>query len=380
MPAFDFPNNPSVGTIYAPAGGPVYTWNGVTWMVTSVAAVGMPTADSRNRIVNGAMRISQENGGTASSAVTSLNYYPADQWLAAWNVAGASIQAVQTGGNVINLSTVTGASPATASYCSLNQRIEGLRVADLNWGAAGAVPIVVRFSAIHTAGGTFAFSAQNAASDRSYLAPFTLAANTWTNFVLAIPGDTTGTWAKDNTVGLACQWQIGGGSSFTGVAGWQAGNKNNLPGSTNGVVTGSTFSLANVGLYLDPQATGLAPPWQEPDYASELLACQRYYAKTFGSAVNPAQAAGVNGALLATSYATGGAGATWFLPVSMRALPTVTSYNPSDATPTWRDVTNGLDRTFALGVASTGSISACASGTAATAAYNYVHMVANARM
>lgn len=33
MPAFDFPNAPIVGSIYAPTGGPVYQWNGFAWVL-----------------------------------------------------------------------------------------------------------------------------------------------------------------------------------------------------------------------------------------------------------------------------------------------------------------------------------------------------------
>jgi len=43
-------------------------------------------------------------------------------------------------------------------------------------------------------------------------------------------------------------------------------------------VVNSYFGLANVGLYRDPLATGIAPPWVMPDYAEESRACQRYYA------------------------------------------------------------------------------------------------------
>ena len=43
--------------------------------------------------------------------------------------------------------------------------------------------------------------------------------------------------------------------------------------------TGNVFELFDVGLYLDPHNTGIAPPWQMPDEAEELRACQRYYCK-----------------------------------------------------------------------------------------------------
>jgi hypothetical protein len=72
---------------------------------------------------------------------------------------------------------------------------------------------------------------------------------------------------------------------------------------------GNVFELWDVGFYLDPNNTGLPPPWVTPDYASELAACQRYW-RTIGTAlVSGYHAAG--GTILAS------------LPVSptMRAAP-----------------------------------------------------------
>jgi hypothetical protein len=42
---------------------------------------------------------------------------------------------------------------------------------------------------------------------------------------------------------------------------------------------GAIFELFDVGLYLDPDGTGKAPPWVTPDYAAEERACLRYWQK-----------------------------------------------------------------------------------------------------
>ena len=69
------------------------------------------------------------------------------------------------------------------------------------------------------------------------------------------------------------------GTTYQGAAGWQAGAKYTITGNPNGAVTGNVFYFTDVGLYLDPLATGIAPPWAMPDEAEELRACQRYYQK-----------------------------------------------------------------------------------------------------
>ena len=39
------------------------------------------------------------------------------------------------------------------------------------------------------------------------------------------------------------------------------------------------FELFDVGMYADPDSTGVAPPFVLPSYDDDLMACQRYYQK-----------------------------------------------------------------------------------------------------
>jgi hypothetical protein len=105
-------------------------------------------------------------------------------------------------------------------------------------------------------------------------------ANTDTEQVLVIPGDTSGTWGVDTSIGITLSFVLACGPTYQGVAGWQAGNFLATSACSNGVgSTGNIFNIFDVGLYLDPNNTGKAPPWQMPDEAEELAACQRYYQK-----------------------------------------------------------------------------------------------------
>jgi hypothetical protein len=330
--AFDFPNSPSNGQVFTPVGGPSYTWNGTVWTAT-VNPGGQLTADSYNRIVNGAMQHSQENGNTASAAAASnAAYYAADQWLASWSVATGTAYAARvtqpTGGSpgYIGLATTPGCTLAAGSYASFSQRIEGNRIADLEWGTANAKQAVLRLRAWHTTGGTFTVRIGNADLTRSWLAPITLTAGI-TETILVIPGDTTGTWLKDTGIGVVLEFNIASGSNGVGVAGWQAGNKYSLAGATNGLAAGNTgVNLTSVGLYLDPNNTGVPPPWVTPDYAAELAACQRYWYRAGNDSAGVASGLGYRyGPASATLY---DAGLIPF-PVPMRAAPTVTLSTPT---------------------------------------------------
>ena len=246
------------------------------------------TAQARNRIVNGAMQISQENGTTAG---TTNAYFAADQWSAHFIASGAVIGARQTPTVTPNGSrfgvmmscTTPKVSLAAGDYFQLIQRLEGNRVADFGWGTASARQAILRFW-VYGRTGTFSVRLGNNDATRSFIAPFTvLVANTWTQIAIVVPGDTSGTWLTDTNLGIQLSFMMAAGSNFVGVAGWQDGSKNVLAGQTNGLDTSASLIFADAGLYLDPDNTGVPPRWEMPDEAEELRACQRYWQTTIAS-------------------------------------------------------------------------------------------------
>lgn len=51
--SFDFPNNPSSGQTYQPAGGPIYTFQNGTWLAGSINSLDIPGGDARYVNVTG---------------------------------------------------------------------------------------------------------------------------------------------------------------------------------------------------------------------------------------------------------------------------------------------------------------------------------------
>ena len=258
---FDFPSSPTEGQIFNAPSGPSYVFNAPVWKQLVPPQI-VATAEARNRIVNPAMQISQENGDTLSST---NGFFPADQWQFTSPIAttGTGREAPPNfspnGGRRITTNIATGKpSLAATDLWYFTQRVEGVRLADFQWGTAAAKPAVLRFWANSTVAGTYSVNIRNSAVDRSFLASFTLAASTWKEVIIPVPADTTGTWLKDTGVGmhLAICWAVG--TTYQGAAGWQAGNFLGVTGMTNGAATLSSFYLADVGLYLDPQNTGVA--------------------------------------------------------------------------------------------------------------------------
>jgi hypothetical protein len=255
------------------------------------------TADTRNRIVNPAMQVSQERGNNAG---TVNSYYPADQWTISYNTGTLTAQRVQV--PTPNESrdrfriTVTAALAALIanSVARFETSIEGVQVADFGYGAAGAKQAVLRFGFKGPAG-TYSVVIANDAYNRCYLANFTIAAgqaNIDTEQVFVIPGDVTGTWLTgDSGAGLRIGVCFAAGTTYQGVAGWQGVIKFGTAANTNGVaVAGAVFELFDIGLYLDPLATGLPPSWQLPEYSDELARCQRYWQQVNNSYVGAVQA------------------------------------------------------------------------------------------
>jgi hypothetical protein len=235
------------------------------------------------------MQVSQENSNTAG---TTTGYYAADQ-CAKYHVSSAGtltaqrVQSVTPNGSKDRFRvtiTAADASLAAGEYLTITQNIEGQEVADFQYGTAAALQSVLRFGFKGPAG-TYAARLGNSAANRSYVALFTITApqaNVDTEQTVIIAGDTTGTWLTDTGIGITLDIVLACGSTFQGAAGWQAGNIMGTSGVSNGMGTVSAvFEIFDVGLYADPDATGVAPAWEMPGYEETLRKCMRYYLADF---------------------------------------------------------------------------------------------------
>lgn len=238
-----------------------------------------------NRLINPAMQIAQE--GTSFANALGAVVYPADQWQAN-GATGANFTASQVALQtprksplrIRAVATAAKAVLATGDSANLVQPIEGLRIYDLRFGSALAKQVIARFG-FKAPAGTYTFSLRN--GTRCYLHPFTITApqaNTDTEQVIVIPGDTAGTWAVNESLGIQFGVNIGSGATFTvgTVDAWTNGNYTAVTGASNGLATAAnTFELFDCGLYEDVSQMGTQPRWQHPDFNDTLLLCQRYF-------------------------------------------------------------------------------------------------------
>jgi hypothetical protein len=310
----------------------------------------------RNRIVNGSMQISQERGTTLVDVTTGAAY-TVDQWQAVLSTTPGGTLRIQQVASVTpsgspfrlrHTAQAADASIAAGDFYGITYPIEGQMIADARLGTASARQIVLRFGVRSSLAGTFGVRFTNGANTRAYVTTITIAGgeiNTDLVRTVVIPGDTAGTWLTDTGMGLQLTITLAAGTTWQGTAGsWQGSNITTTSSQTNFMGTASaTFELFDVGLYVDPLAIGVAPPFEVPDFADELLRCHRYFRKEVIYKLA--------GGIPATSISVGGR--VQFQP--MRVVPTLGTTN---------DGSTGLigSRTFSVPTNDSVEVSAVSTG------------------
>jgi len=277
------------------------------------------TYGMKNRIINGDMRIDQRNAG---ASVTAGSAYTLDRWNVdrVWSGSTVTIQQSSTAPagftNSMIATVSTGAAVASASYFSIQQFIEGYNVADLDFGKATAQSFTVSFWVRSSVTGTYGVGFRNSAFDSSYWTTYTInSANTWEQKYVTITAPTSGTWYTNNSYGLNVIFSLGCGSTNKAASNnaWNAGGKLGAVGETDLIATtGATFYIT--GVQLEKGSTATAFDYRQ--YGTELVLCQRYFISYGGTTGYERIAVGV-------CNNTTGASVSTFLPVPMRAQPSL---------------------------------------------------------
>jgi hypothetical protein len=284
----------------------------------------------RNRIINGAMQISQRYGATEYLAA---NGYSVDRFSTRYFSAPTGVIKAQqvtdapTGFNYSVKVTCTTAQAGLNTTSGTNgfgivQLIEGFNVGDFDLGTAQAKTFTLSFWVKSSQTGVFSVCFTNSTQDRAYGAAVTInSANTWEYKTITVAGDTSmsGTWLKDNGMGLGVFFGLGANTGRIVTQDvWGSGVGGNLSplrvsGQTINIVetVGASFQVTGVQLEVGSKASA----FERRPYGLEEQLCKRYCHVTRGGL----QSAGVPVA-----------GTSWVMtvmdifPVQMRAVPVET--------------------------------------------------------
>jgi hypothetical protein len=267
----------------------------------------------RNRLINGCMRIDQRGAG-ANTLITA-SAWTLDRWnMAVSQSSKISVQqsAIAPNGfaNSVVLTATSNYTVQNSDYFIFRTMVEGYNISDLNFGTANASSITLSFWVRSSLTGTYGCSLRNSSGVRAY--PFTytiVAANTWEQKFITIPGDTSGSWDSTNNRGFELIWGMGVGSNYSGPAfAWAGtGDYNSATGATNFVSTqGATWYMTGAQVEKGSSPT----PFECRHVGTELALCQRYY-----ELAGP----GITGTFQNSTVVQTG----WNFKVSKRATPTI---------------------------------------------------------
>jgi hypothetical protein len=272
----------------------------------------------KNRIINGAMQVSQR--GASLTGVVSGSFLVDRFWMGL-NTTGA-VNMLHQGDSpnddfrysLYCVVTTADTSIGSTEYCQMGQTIEGWNTQDLH-GNTFTLSFWVRGAKT----GTHCVKFQNYGGDATYIAEYTInAAGTWEYKTITVTNGliNTGTWYYENERGLHVAFVLAGGSGFHAPAAntWYASNYLCTSAQVNELDTiNNQFGITGVQLELGSSATA----FEHRPIGFEMELCQRYYCKertTWGCVTSQGAA---------STHVTG----MVTFPVAMRGNPGFTTYD-----------------------------------------------------
>lgn len=169
---------------------------------------------------------------------------------------------------------------------------------------------------------------------------------------------------------------------------WAGGGQGRANGSAlaTSPITVTVPGGANVSVVVPTGATAVqfemgtaATPLEQRHPIIELILCMAYCQKTFPQGTVPSANQGFDGAVIAAAVGTNMCG-TWSFAVPMRAIPSLTTFNPAnDATPGWRNFASNQTVTATIHSVTERCVNVIATA-AASNQFHGIHFIAQAEL
>jgi len=318
LPAIDGSNLTGVGASF---GNSSVNTSGI---ITATAFVSDTPLSHRNKVINGAMTISQRD--TSFASTLSEAQYTVDRFHHSirgtndsyYYQVSDSPDGFNKSMKVKCNSTYTPSGSDNAGFATT---LEGQDLQDLAFGTSSAKSITISFyakSASQNNGHQYSFQIRSypsgGATARTVTNSFTVTSS-WQRFSFTFAGDTGADIRNDNAAGMQLLWWLDAGptdiisqiTSFTSSASYRAvtGQDHFLNNTSN------EFYITGCQLEVGPVAT----PFEHRSVADELARCQRYY---FAMCTDTYEILGTG-----HQYYSGNIFIPVYFPTTMRSEPTL---------------------------------------------------------
>ena len=255
------------------------------------------TLQPRNKpiIYNGNQSVAQRS--TSSTGISAGGYYTVDRWTFSMaNTAGrltsAQIADGPAGTGLVNCTKLTcttaDTSIASNEVLQFQQKLEGQDIQEFCKGTSDAKKFTVAFYVKGNASATYTCELHDRDNTRYNGQEFAVTTS-WNRIVLVFDADTTGAFDDDNAVSLSLNFNLHGGSDYTGgtfssntwhtTANQRFGdNQTSFFDSTD-----RTFFITGIQMEVGEFTASSLPPFQHESYGDNLLRCYRYYYKLIPS-------------------------------------------------------------------------------------------------
>jgi len=309
----------------------------VTGGVTGVTGINSGQIGGRRNIVyNGAMKVAQRGTSVAWAA---NGYLALDRYSITNTATAGRFTMKQTAdgppgfANCLELDVTTAdTSIAAGENLILNQEFEGQDLQQLKKGTGSAEIITISFYVKGNGNATYMCELFDRDNTRLLHNQFAVTSS-WNRIELSITADTTGAFDDDNAKSLTLSFWLHAGTDFTSgtyTANTWAGkvNANRAVGiSSLYSSTDNYFRITGIQMEIGSTAT----EFEHRTFGDELASCQRYLQSSWsqGSAIGSTVSSTANSVQQSwgSSNSGGIAGQAFVLPVTMRAIPTLVTFD-----------------------------------------------------
>ena len=286
------------------------------------------TPRSNPIIYNGNQSVAQR--GTSSTGISSGGYYTVDRWqFSMGNTAGRltseQIADGPAGTGLVNCTKLTcttaDTSIASNEVLQFQQAFEGQDLQEFCKGTSDAKKFTVAFYVKGNASATYTCELHDRDNTRYNGQEFAVTTS-WNRIVLVFNADTTGAFDDDNANSLSLNFNLHGGSDYTGGTfssnTWHTTSNQRFGDNQTSFFdsTDRTFFITGIQMEVGEFTSTTIPPFQHESFEENLARCQRYHTKITRGVADTSICTG-------RWYNSSNVGGMFHLPTSMRSTPTL---------------------------------------------------------